>query len=52
MVIATNVPTTSLYINQSRVKNPKCIAEQLCSILNDLEYENLYKVLTSKKKFA
>jgi cell division protein FtsI (penicillin-binding protein 3) len=52
VVIATNVPTTSLYIDSTRVKNPESIAAQLCSTLNDLEYENLYKVLTSKKKFA
>ncbi|MDR1261642.1 MAG: penicillin-binding protein 2 [Rickettsiales bacterium] len=52
VVIATNVPTTSLYIDSTRVKNPESIAEQLCSILDDLEYEDLYKILTSKKKFA
>ncbi|WP_341808793.1 penicillin-binding protein 2 [Wolbachia endosymbiont (group E) of Neria commutata] len=52
VVIATNVPTTSLYINPTKVKNPEGIAEQLCSVFNDLKYENLYKLLTSKKKFA
>ncbi len=52
VVIATNVPTTSLYTDATKVKNPESIAAQLCSILNDLEYENLYRVLTSKKKFA
>lgn len=52
VVIATNVPTTSLYTDATKVKNPESIAAQLCSILNDLEYENSYRVLTSKKKFA
>ncbi|WP_238580392.1 MAG: hypothetical protein ABOJ95_000992 [Wolbachia endosymbiont of Armadillidium vulgare] len=52
VVIATNVPTTSLYTDATKVKNPESIAAQLCSILNDLEYENLYRVLTSEKKFA
>ena len=52
VVIATNVPTTSLYINPTRIKEPKSIAEQLCSIFHDLEYENVYKLLTSKRKFA
>ncbi|MGL9732204.1 MAG: hypothetical protein ACR5KX_05575 [Wolbachia sp.] len=51
-VIATNVPTTSLYIDSIKVKNPESIASQLCSILDDLEYEDLYKILASKKKFA
>ncbi|MDM8335174.1 peptidoglycan D,D-transpeptidase FtsI family protein [Wolbachia pipientis] len=52
VVIATNVPTTSLYIDSTRVRNPESIAAQLCSVLDDLKYEDLYKILTSKKKFA
>ncbi|MFJ5423778.1 peptidoglycan D,D-transpeptidase FtsI family protein [Wolbachia endosymbiont of Drosophila barbarae] len=52
VVIATNVPTTSLYIDATKVKNPESIAAQLCSTLHDLEYKNLYRVLTSEKKFA
>ncbi|NSM56152.1 penicillin-binding protein 2 [Wolbachia endosymbiont of Atemnus politus] len=52
VVIATNVPTTSLYIDSTKVRNPESMAAQLCSILDDLEYEDLYKTLTSKKKFA
>jgi cell division protein FtsI (penicillin-binding protein 3) len=52
VVIATNVPTTSLYIDPTRINYPESIAEQLCSIFNDLEYENLNKLLRSKKKFT
>ncbi|WCR58026.1 peptidoglycan D,D-transpeptidase FtsI family protein [Wolbachia endosymbiont of Ctenocephalides felis wCfeJ] len=52
VVIATNVPTTSLYIDSTKVKNPESIAVQLSSTLDDLEYEDLYKILTSKRKFA
>ncbi|APR98911.1 peptidoglycan D,D-transpeptidase FtsI family protein [Wolbachia endosymbiont of Folsomia candida] len=52
VVIATNVPTTSLYINPNKIRNPEAITKQLCSVFNDLEYENLYKLLTSKKNFA
>jgi len=52
VVIATNVPTTSLYTDPTRIKTPKGTAEQLCSIFHDLEYDNVYKLLTSKRKFA
>ncbi|MDG7056330.1 MAG: penicillin-binding protein 2 [Wolbachia endosymbiont of Meromenopon meropis] len=52
VVIAINVPTTSLYIDPTKIKNPENIAIQLCSILDDLKYENLYKALTSKSKFS
>ncbi|WP_225538383.1 hypothetical protein [Wolbachia endosymbiont of Mansonella perstans] len=52
VMIATNVPTTSLYIDSTRVKNPESIAAQLCSILDDFECEDLYEILTPKKKFA
>lgn len=52
VVIATNVPTTSLYIDSIKIKNPESIAAQLCSILGDLKHEDLYTILTSKKKFA
>ncbi|WCR54250.1 MAG: putative peptidoglycan D [Wolbachia endosymbiont of Ctenocephalides orientis wCori] len=52
VVVATNVPTTSIYTDPTRVKNSESIATQLCSTLSNLEYENIYKILTSKKKFA
>ncbi|MBV0899670.1 MAG: penicillin-binding protein 2 [Wolbachia endosymbiont of Fragariocoptes setiger] len=52
VVIATNLPTTSIYINPMRVKDSRNISEQLCSILSDLKCENLYKLLTSQKKFV
>lgn len=52
VVIVTNVPTTSIYIDPTRVKNSESIATQLCSTLSNLEYESIYKILTSKKKFA
>lgn len=52
VVIATNVPTTSLYIHPMKIKNKQSTAEQLSSIFKDLEYESLYKLLTSKRKFA
>ncbi|MDN5248105.1 MAG: penicillin-binding protein 2 [Wolbachia endosymbiont of Tyrophagus putrescentiae] len=52
VVIATNVPTTSLYVNPIKIKDPKSIAEQLCYIFYDLKYEKLYKLLTSRRKFV
>jgi len=52
VVIATNVPTISLYIDPTRINNSESIAKQLCYIFNDLEYENLNKLLSSTKKFV
>jgi cell division protein FtsI (penicillin-binding protein 3) len=51
-IIATNLPTTSLYVDPTKIKEPENIAAQLCTIFSDLDYENLHRLLTSKKKFV
>jgi cell division protein FtsI (penicillin-binding protein 3) len=50
-IIATSLPTTSLYASPHEILDAKEAADKLCSVFKDLKKEDLYKKILSSKKF-
>ena len=50
-IIATSLPTVNLYANPKKIYNHKSTALKLSKILTNLEYDTIYKKLSSKSSF-
>ncbi len=51
-VLATNLETSSLFANPSKIKNPKLVAAQLVSVLPELSLADIEEKLSSGRKFV
>ena len=51
-LIATNVPTASVYASPKKIENPEKFANHLKGVLLDLDYEAIKKKLSSEKDFV
>ncbi|MFC4347949.1 peptidoglycan D,D-transpeptidase FtsI family protein [Kordiimonas lipolytica] len=51
-VLATNLETSSLYANPSKVKNPAEVAARLVEVLPDLSLSEVEEKLSSERKFV
>ena len=52
VLIATSLPTASLYADPALVLDPREAASQLVSVLTDLDVDSVYKKITLKKRFV
>jgi len=51
-ILATNLETSSLYVNASAVKNPPEVARKLVEVLPDLSYADVESKLSSGRQFV
>ena len=52
VLVAGMLHTKGLYVNPQKVKDPIKLTKELADILSDMDYETLYKKITSKARFV